>query len=234
MCIVVGEGGERKKRRGIISRAQATEARIVVEPKMPKSPNHRMCIVLWCPGNKDRPFAYSPTLGEEGRGELYAADQSRKGIAPRVYRIEHLGFLDLDSCGRGFRTALKNLLAMCVAKDANLGGDCWWTPGDSPDGLVEDALEVPLGQRRALEVLAGADLLGAGQGLLVRHRLHALGPQGVEGGGVFAEIELGADEDDGDVGRVVVDLGVPLGRCQRNCMQGCVGGALRGRGVPWP
>ena len=79
-----------------------------------------------------------------------------------------------------------------------------------PDGLVEDALEVALGEGRALEVLVGLDLLGAEQGLVVGHGLHALLAQGVERVRVFAEIELRSDEDDGDVGRVVVDLGVPL------------------------
>lgn len=82
----------------------------------------------------------------------------------------------------------------------------------SPNGLVEDALEVPLGQGGALEVLAGADVAGAGQSLLVGDGLHTLGAQGVERGGVLAQIELGADQDDGDVGCVVVDLGVPLQR----------------------
>lgn len=82
---------------------------------------------------------------------------------------------------------------------------------DAPDGLVEDALEVALGQGRALEVLVGLDLLRAEQGLVVRHGLHALLAQGVHGRRVFPEVELGSDEDDGDVGRVMVDLGVPLG-----------------------
>lgn len=54
------------------------------------------------------------------------------------------------------------------------------------------------------------DILRAEKGLVVRHGLHALLAQGVQGRGVFPEVELGSDEDDGDVGRVMVDLGVPL------------------------
>lgn len=82
---------------------------------------------------------------------------------------------------------------------------------DAPNGLVKHALEVALGQGRALEVLVGLDLLRAEQGLVVRHGLHALLAQGVQGRRVFPKVELGSDEDDGDVGRVMVDLGVPLG-----------------------
>ena len=39
--------------------------------------------------------------------------------------------------------------------------------GSLPDGLVENALEVSLGQCRALEVLVSPDLLGTHQSLLV-------------------------------------------------------------------
>lgn len=81
---------------------------------------------------------------------------------------------------------------------------------DVPDGLVEYALEVSLRQRRALKILVGLDLLGTEQSLVVGHGIHALGPESVQSGGVFSEIELGAYEDDGDVGRMVVDLRVPL------------------------
>jgi hypothetical protein len=78
------------------------------------------------------------------------------------------------------------------------------------DSLVKDALQVSLGQGRALKVLVGADFLGANKRLLVRHRLHALLAQGLESSGVLTEIELGADKDDGNVGGVMFDLGMPL------------------------
>lgn len=54
------------------------------------------------------------------------------------------------------------------------------------------------------------DLFGANQRLVVGDRLHPLLSQRLERGGVFSEIELGADQDDGDVRRMVVDLGIPL------------------------
>jgi len=56
----------------------------------------------------------------------------------------------------------------------------------------------------------GSDLLGAHQSLVVRHRLHSLLPERLEGSGVFPQIQLGADEDDGNIGRMVIDLRVPL------------------------
>lgn len=84
-----------------------------------------------------------------------------------------------------------------------------------PDSLVKDALEVSLRESRALEVLVSLNFLGTNEGLLVRHGLHALLSQGVESGAVLAEIEFGADEDDGNVGSVMLDFGAPLelGQC---------------------
>lgn len=81
-----------------------------------------------------------------------------------------------------------------------------------PDGLIKHALEVSLGQGRALQVLVGLDLLGAEKGLVVGDRFHALLAQGLEGCGIFPEVELRSNEDDGDVGCVVVDFRVPLQR----------------------
>lgn len=82
--------------------------------------------------------------------------------------------------------------------------------GYEPNGLIEDALEVSLGQGRALEVLVRADLLGANERLVERDGLHALRAQALESAGVFSQIQLGANKDDWDVRRVVVDLGEPL------------------------
>jgi hypothetical protein len=79
-----------------------------------------------------------------------------------------------------------------------------------PDSLVKHALQVALSERGALEILMCADLLGDGQGLLVRDGLHLAGAQGFGRGAVISQVELGADQDDGDVGGVVFDLGVPL------------------------
>lgn len=128
--------------------------------------------------------------------------------------------MDLDGCGRGFRTALRqNCVSRMGARRRHHGGR------HSPYRLVKDALEVALGECRALEVLVGANFAGADQSLLVRHGLHALLAQRLERGSIFAQVELGADEDDGDVGGVVVNLGKPLGVVvvSTAMAEGCVG-----------
>jgi hypothetical protein len=79
-----------------------------------------------------------------------------------------------------------------------------------PNGLVEDALQVALCERRALEVLLRLDLLGDHDGLLVLDRRHLLLTERLLGALVIAEIELCADEDNGYAGCVVVNLRVPL------------------------
>ncbi|CRK23536.1 hypothetical protein BN1708_013707, partial [Verticillium longisporum] len=71
--------------------------------------------------------------------------------------------------------------------------------------LVKDALEVPLRERRALEVLVRPDLLSTHQGLVVGDRLHALLAQRLEGAGILPKIELSADEDNGNVCLHVVE-----------------------------
>lgn len=55
-----------------------------------------------------------------------------------------------------------------------------------------------------------ANLLGHGQGLLVRDWLHLAGSQSIGCCAVVSQVELGADQDDGDIGGVVFNLGVPL------------------------
>jgi len=79
-----------------------------------------------------------------------------------------------------------------------------------PYGFVEDTLQIPLRQRGALEVFDGFDLFGDRQRLLIRHRLHLFRAQVFCRRFVFAEVELRADEDDGHVGRVMFDFGMPL------------------------
>lgn len=116
--------------------------------------------------------------------------------------MEHLVFFLLEAIGRGFRTALRGSVDLHLY--ASNRCVCL------PDSLVKDALEVSLRESRALEVLVSLNLLGTDESLLIRHGLHALLSQGVESGAVVAEIELGADEDDGNVGSVVVDFRVPL------------------------
>lgn len=59
------------------------------------------------------------------------------------------------------------------------------------------------------------DLLGTAQRLVVSYWFHALLAEGLERCRVIAEIELGADEDDGDVWGMMLDFWEPLGgvRC---------------------
>lgn len=79
-----------------------------------------------------------------------------------------------------------------------------------PNGLVENTLEVPLGQGGTFKVLVCLDVLGALQGLVIGYRLHFLLSEALEGLRVFSQIKLGANEDDRDVGSMVVDFWEPL------------------------
>lgn len=158
-------------------------------------------------------------------GTLEAGGRDEVG-GERGYRMAHLPFCFLTGWGRGFRTALQGQDVSFTARHPSQedhGGR------NVPDGLVKDALKVALGEGGALEVLMGLDLLGAEEGLVVRHGIHALLAQGVERCGVFAEVELRPDEDDGDVGRVVVDLGVPLQGRASVSVTSLRGGPGRGR-----
>lgn len=85
-------------------------------------------------------------------------------------------------------------------------------PHDSPNSLVEHRLQVSLRQSRALEVLDGLDLLGTVERLLVCNGSHSLLGEAANRVGIFAEIELGADQDDGNVGGMVINFGIPLRR----------------------
>lgn len=82
--------------------------------------------------------------------------------------------------------------------------------GDVPDCLIENALQIPLCECRALEVFLCFDLLGDHYGLLVLDGRHLLLAEALLGGLIVAEIQLGSDEDDGHAGGVVLDLRVPL------------------------
>ena len=114
----------------------------------------------------------------------------------------HLLFFFVADCwGRGLRTALR-----AVSWGRWGGRDALY----APDGLVEDALQVALCERRALEVLLRLDLLGDHDGLLVLDGRHLLLPQRLLGRLIVPQIELGADEDNGNAGRVVIYLRVPL------------------------
>jgi hypothetical protein len=84
----------------------------------------------------------------------------------------------------------------------------------SPYGLIEYTLQIPLRQRRALQVFDRSDLFRYSESLLIAHRLHLLRSQGIGGPSVVPKVELCADEDYGNVGGVVLDFWVPLGPCE--------------------
>lgn len=69
-----------------------------------------------------------------------------------------------------------------------------------PDSLIEDALQVSLGQCATLQVLVGPNLFSNDQSLVIRDWLHSLLLQALQGVGVFSQIQLGTNEDDGNRG----------------------------------
>jgi hypothetical protein len=80
------------------------------------------------------------------------------------------------------------------------------------NSLVEDILQTLLRERRALKILHRIDFLGFGHTLLEGYRSEVLLTKASNGLGILTKIELGAHEEDGGVGAVVVNLGVPLRR----------------------
>lgn len=83
---------------------------------------------------------------------------------------------------------------------------------NSLDSLVKNAFQVPLRQGAALEVFDGPDLFGDLDGLFVLDGSHLALTQLLPHLGVVAQIELGADEDDGHAGGVMLYFGEPLHR----------------------
>lgn len=77
-------------------------------------------------------------------------------------------------------------------------------------GLVEDILEAITGQGGALEVLQGIDLLRLLGALLGVDGLLALLLQLLKGLLIGAKIDLGTDEDNGNLGAVVLELEISL------------------------
>lgn len=82
----------------------------------------------------------------------------------------------------------------------------------SLDRFIEHALQIPLRQGRALEVLDRLDLLGNLHCLFVLYGLHFTLAQLLFDFWVVAQVELGSDEDDWDAGCVMLYLRVPLRR----------------------
>jgi hypothetical protein len=82
---------------------------------------------------------------------------------------------------------------------------------DSANGLVENVLETLLSQSRAFHVFDGLDLLRHLRALLRCDGRQLLLGESVERFLVLTHIELGADEDHGSVGTMMLDLGHPFG-----------------------
>lgn len=76
--------------------------------------------------------------------------------------------------------------------------------------LVKDVLELVLRQGRALDVLDSAQLLGHPLTILPPNGRHLLLAELVTHALVVAQIGLGADDEAGNTGAVVVDLGEPF------------------------
>lgn len=108
--------------------------------------------------------------------------------------------------GRGCRRCLQQHAAALLLALLAAAGLAGLLADDARQSLVEDVLETLAGEGRALEVLEGTELLDHVVGLLVGDGRLAVLAEGLEGRLVVAEISLGADEDDGDVGAMVLDL----------------------------
>lgn len=83
-----------------------------------------------------------------------------------------------------------------------------------PDGLVKDALQVSLGEGRALHVLDRLNLLGNCDCLLVLYRCHLLLSEALLGAFIIPQVQFGSDKDDGYSWCVMLNLGEPLQPCQ--------------------
>ena len=76
--------------------------------------------------------------------------------------------------------------------------------------LIKHILQLVLCQSRALHVFHGAKLLCHAITVLLSDGLHLLAGELVPDAGIVAQISLRADNQAGDTGAVVVDLGEPF------------------------
>jgi len=80
----------------------------------------------------------------------------------------------------------------------------------STDGLIEHSLQALLRQSAALQILHSANGLGHLKRALLADHVQAFAGELRGRGLIVSQIGLGADEDDRHVGRVVLNLRVPL------------------------
>ena len=83
---------------------------------------------------------------------------------------------------------------------------------DGLDRFVEDTLQIPLRERGALEVLHRLDVFRNLHSLLVLYGCHLPLAQRLANLMIVSEIELRADENDGNAGCVMLDFGIPLNK----------------------
>ncbi len=81
---------------------------------------------------------------------------------------------------------------------------------DVPNRLVEHGLQASLRQGRTLDVFDGTNLLPDLVRAFPVDGFHAFRLQRLARGRIFSQIQLGADQDDGHVGCVMLNLGIPL------------------------
>lgn len=81
---------------------------------------------------------------------------------------------------------------------------------NKPNGLIKHVFQPLLRERRALKVSNSTYLLSSLHTLGIRDWRHSLFAKALGGLGIVAKIELGTDEDYGDVGSMVRYLGEPL------------------------
>jgi hypothetical protein len=143
---------------------------------------------------------------------IYCKWVRERGI---LYRIVHFEDFFFWGWGLGLKTALyggRDGLAIFHCHVSISTGRIAEPRGNknAPDSFIKHTLQVPLSQGGTFQVLVCSNLLCDNQGLIVGDWLHTLLSQALEGSGILSEIELRADEDDGNRGRMVVNLGEPL------------------------
>jgi hypothetical protein len=90
-----------------------------------------------------------------------------------------------------------------------LGGLALLLANHACESFIKDVLETLASESRAFEVLESVEFLDHVVGLLVGDGRLAVLAKGLEGRLVITKIGLGTDEDDWDIGAMVLDLDVP-------------------------
>lgn len=122
---------------------------------------------------------------------------------------------DIEGVERLQENTLRVLLLGCGRFES--GDDCLscvksrsWPDFSFETRLIEDILKLILGQCRTLNIFDSSKLLGHAFSVLLSDRGHLLSGKLLANGGVIAKIGLGSDDQAGDAGAVVVDLGEPF------------------------